>query len=33
MEKLENKGRFPLSHGAAAAIFMNLNTEFVAIGV
>ena len=33
MEKMENKGRFPLSHGTAAAIYMNLFTRLVALGV
>jgi hypothetical protein len=33
VEKLENKRRFPLSHRAAAAIFMNLNIRFVAFGI
>jgi hypothetical protein len=31
MEKMENKERFPLFHGTAAAIFMNLFTVFVAL--
>jgi len=26
---MENKGRFPLSHGTAAAIYLNLFTKFV----
>jgi hypothetical protein len=33
MEKMENKERFPLSHGTAATICMNLFTKFVALGV
>jgi hypothetical protein len=33
MEKMENKGRFPLSHGTAAAISMNLKTRSVALGI
>jgi hypothetical protein len=33
MEKMENKELFPLSHGTAAAISMNLMTRFVALGV
>jgi hypothetical protein len=32
MEKMENKERFPLSHGTATAIFMNLFAKFVALG-
>ena len=32
MEKVENKERFPLSHGTAAAISMNLFAKFVALG-
>jgi len=28
-----NKGRFPLSHGTAAAIYLNLFTKFVALGI
>jgi hypothetical protein len=32
MEKMENKERFPLSHGTATAIFMNPFTKFVALG-
>jgi hypothetical protein len=31
MEKMENKEHFPLFHGTAAAIFMNLFTVFVAL--
>jgi hypothetical protein len=31
MEKMENKERFPLSHGTAAAISLNLFTVFVAL--
>jgi hypothetical protein len=31
MEKMENKGRFPLSHGTATAIYLNLFTNFVAL--
>jgi hypothetical protein len=33
MEKMENKERFPLSHGTATAICMNLFTRFVALGI
>jgi hypothetical protein len=33
MEKMENKERFPLSHGTATAISMNLFTKFVALGI
>jgi hypothetical protein len=33
MEKMENKERFPLSHGTATAIFMNLFPESVALGI
>jgi hypothetical protein len=33
MEKMENKGRFPLFHGTAAAIYLNLFTKFVALGI
>jgi hypothetical protein len=33
MEKMENKERFPLSHGTATAILMNLFTKFVALGI
>jgi hypothetical protein len=33
MEKMENKGRFPLSHGTAAAICLILFTLFVALGL
>jgi hypothetical protein len=33
MEKMENKERFPLSHGTATAICMNLFTMFVAPGI
>ena len=33
MEKMENKERFPLSHGTATAIFMNLSTKRVALGL
>jgi hypothetical protein len=33
MEKMENKERFPLSHGTAAAIGLILFTIFVALGV
>jgi hypothetical protein len=33
MEKMENKERFPLSHGTAATICMNLFTKFVALGI
>jgi hypothetical protein len=33
MEKMENKERFPLSHGTATAIFMDLFTESVALGI
>jgi hypothetical protein len=33
MEKMENKDRFPLSHGTATAICMILFTKFVALGV
>jgi len=32
MEKMENKERFPLSHGTTAAISMNLFKNFVALG-
>jgi hypothetical protein len=32
MEKMENKGRFPLFHGTATAIFLNLITKIVALG-
>jgi hypothetical protein len=32
VEKMENKERFPLSHGTATAIFMNPFTKFVALG-
>jgi hypothetical protein len=32
MEKMENKRRFPLSHGTAAAIFMKRKRNFVALG-
>jgi hypothetical protein len=30
---MENKERFPLSHGTATAIYMNLFTKFVALGL
>jgi hypothetical protein len=33
MEKMENKERFPLPHGTAAAIYLCLNTIFVALGI
>jgi hypothetical protein len=33
MEKMENKERFPLSHGTATTILMNLITIFVALGI
>jgi hypothetical protein len=33
MEKMENKERFPLFHGTAAAICLCLNTIFVALGI
>ena len=33
MEKMENKERFPLSHGTATANFMGLFTESVALGI
>ena len=33
MEKMENKERFPLSHCTATAIFMDLFTESVALGI
>ncbi len=33
MEKIENKERFPLSHGTPAAIYRNRKTIFVALGI
>ena len=33
MEKMENKERFPLSHGTATAIYMILFPIFVALGL
>jgi len=33
MEKMENKGRLPLSHGTTTAISLNLFTQFVALGL
>jgi hypothetical protein len=33
MEKMENKDRFPLSHGTAAAICLILFAQFVALGL
>jgi hypothetical protein len=33
MEKMENKERFPLSHGTAAVISIDLFTNFVALGI
>jgi hypothetical protein len=33
MEKMENKERFPLFHGTAAAICLCLKTIFVAFGI
>jgi hypothetical protein len=33
MEKLDNKRRFPHSHGTAAAISLNLKTRSVALGI
>ena len=32
-KKMENKERFPLSHGTATAIYMNLFPIFVALGL
>jgi len=33
MEKMEDKGRFPLFHGTATVISLNLFTNFVALGL
>jgi hypothetical protein len=33
MEKMENKGLYPLFHGTPAAISLNLFTNFVALGL
>ena len=33
MEKMENKERFPLSHGTATVIYLNLFTNVVALGL